>query len=158
MTTPRDTHGNPMGCVDEIRMVRTSLIECEQDDSHPDPDEGLEWVRTLLAALDALTAEQDYLTHGWAAESSGRHKDFKELCQERDKALDERDALKARVAELEAQVRGVLSNVRLADIYNTAGMEELAYRVGHWTRPPQTAQLDSAVKGGDMGKEAKTDA
>ena len=66
------------------------------------------------------------------------------------------EVLRETLAALEAQVRGALANLRLADIYNTTGMEELAYRVGHWTRlprPAQTTQLDSEVKGGDIGKE-----
>ena len=135
-------------------------------------------IRTLLAAYGAAIAERDKYKAMCLGETYGDLdelradvlrlvKDHVTLTAERDAAIREigvwakqaglaqaeRDALKARVEELEAQVRGVLSNVRLVDIYNTTGMGELAYRVGHWTRPPQTAQLDSAVKGGDLGKE-----
>ena len=181
MTTTRDTHSNPMGCIDEIRArwsVPKALIQPDGDHS---PWQAREDVQALLAAYDAATAERDAL-HKMLAGTDVHVGDLlpprpvkddpamsREMLAESQRGVEqhmvdigrigaERDALKARVEELEGQVREVLSNVRVADIYNTAGMEELAYRVGHWTRPPQpaqTPQLEREVKGGDMGKEPR---
>ena len=176
MTTTRDTHSNPVGCVEgnqpNICPTCIHAAVCEHNDG------GVKACLTYLPAdvINALLVAYD------AAEKALAGSDFhvgdllpsrpvkddpamsREMLAESQRGVErymvdvaaiaaERDALKARVEELEAQVRGVLSNVRLVDIYNTTGMGELAYRVGHWTRPPQTAQLDSAVKGGDSAKE-----
>ena len=162
MTTTRDTHSNPMGCVDEIRArwsVPKALIQPDGDHS---PWQAREDVQALLAAYDAATAERDKYKAMCLGETYGDldelRADVLRLVKDHVTLTAERDTLKARVEEMEGQVREVLSNVRVADIYNTAGMEELAYRVGHWTRPPQpaqTPQLEREVKGGDMGKEPR---
>ena len=136
MTTPRDTHSNPMGCVDgNLPNICPTCIHvevCEHNDG------GVKACLTYLPtnAIDALTAE--------------------------------RDALKARVEELEAalgdcvkwdETPTVQSCFVLSALHMPVNEEFSRWAGGVWSRakallspkaqPAQTAQLDSAVKGGD---------
>ena len=63
MTTTRDTHSNPMGCVDEIRAA-------VKDWGEPLSYRNRSWLITLLAAYDAAAAERDQY-----ARAIRRHKD-----------------------------------------------------------------------------------
>ena len=154
MTTTRDTHSNPVGCkedmtIDDIRGLLTGeSAEVLADRIGDDRDYAK--YRQALTAIDTLLAAYDAATA-------------------------ERDALKARVEELEGrrcencedEYRGLCG----ASCYTLMvdGDDDpdprpdllvhrdhycKAWRPREWPRV-QTPQLEREVKGGDIGKEAK---